>query len=203
MNPLILNNNIYRLHPVYDLYGADVDGNIIDIIKKVPINDDRKMRTIIVRKVKGMQPKQYKTDVFVWESHNGIKPRGMIITHVNKNEEDNRIDNLRLEKELRKSTYNKQPFDEQKYRNVECLKRWRDREWICQKCGAVKTNNTSRHHKRICPFTDKSFTEEEKENKKMNDKVWSKKMFKCSKCGKQYRNNYKSIHSRKCHSQEE
>lgn len=142
MSILRIDDKEYRLHPVYDLYGADVYGNIIDIITKTFINNNQKARNIIVRKVNGTKPKQYKTDVFIWETHNGIKSKRMTVNHINNNEQDNRIDNLRLDKIPRKvRTYgDKKPkpkrkdgdkktiSDEQKQRNDMCKKRWRERE---------------------------------------------------------------------------
>ena len=32
-----IENISYKIHPIYDLYGADKDGNIINIIKKAPM----------------------------------------------------------------------------------------------------------------------------------------------------------------------
>ena len=36
MTKIIIENRVYSVHPIYDLYAADSDGNVINIIKKVP-----------------------------------------------------------------------------------------------------------------------------------------------------------------------
>ena len=32
-----MSNSIYKIHPIYDLYAADENGNVINIVKKVPM----------------------------------------------------------------------------------------------------------------------------------------------------------------------
>ena len=36
MSKIEINQCVYNVHPVYDLYASDENGNIIHIIKKVP-----------------------------------------------------------------------------------------------------------------------------------------------------------------------
>ena len=36
MTTITINKCVYSVHSIYDLYAADSDGNIINIIKKVP-----------------------------------------------------------------------------------------------------------------------------------------------------------------------
>ena len=37
MNRIIVNNNVYRVHPVYTLYAASEDGQIIHVVKQKPL----------------------------------------------------------------------------------------------------------------------------------------------------------------------
>ena len=36
MTEIIINDCVYKLHPIYDLYAGSKDGNIINITKKYP-----------------------------------------------------------------------------------------------------------------------------------------------------------------------
>ena len=36
MSKIIFEKCVFSIHPIYDLYAADSDGNVINIIKKVP-----------------------------------------------------------------------------------------------------------------------------------------------------------------------
>ena len=58
MTRITINNCVYYVHPNYDLYAANNDGNIIHIIKKVPQKgnkDNRGYLRINVRKYGGKQ----------------------------------------------------------------------------------------------------------------------------------------------------
>ena len=42
MTKIEVNDCVYNIHPVYDLYGADSNGNITHIIKKIPNKGNKK-----------------------------------------------------------------------------------------------------------------------------------------------------------------
>ena len=89
---------VYSVHPIYDRYASEKDGNVINIIKKVPrigTRNNRDYLNYMVRKYGGKQ-KLYRVHRFVWECHNGIIPEGKVIDHINNNREDNRLCNLQL-----------------------------------------------------------------------------------------------------------
>ena len=199
MSMIRINNHEYSLHPVYDLYGADINGNIINIITKESVDIDQEMMNFKVKKLHG-KPKKYKITSFIWESYNGIKPKGMSIIHINNDEQDNRISNLQLKKIVKEKHLTD---DERLLQNKACAKRWREREWKCNKCGVVTNNNSSRHHRRVCPFSDKPLTEKEKQKKIKNNNTWSNKQHECQKCGVIIKNKSKWQHNKICNRQEE
>ena len=93
-----MNKCVYSVHPIYDLYASDENGNVIHIIKKVPIKGAKNHNGYMycsVRKYAGQQ-KVYQVHRFVWECFNGVVPEGKVIDHINNNREDNRLCNLQL-----------------------------------------------------------------------------------------------------------
>ena len=99
MTTITINNCVYFVHPVYDLYASDYDGNVINIIKKEPHKGNKTKKgylNVCVRKHAQPSYKNYQTHHFIWECFNGIIPEGFVIDHINKNKEDNRLWNLQL-----------------------------------------------------------------------------------------------------------
>ena len=90
---------VFSVHPIYNLYAGSKDGNVINIIKQVPHKGSKNHScylNVCVRKhgqsgVKGCQVHR-----FVWECFNGVIPEGKVIDHINNNKEDNRLCNLQL-----------------------------------------------------------------------------------------------------------
>lgn len=163
------------------------------------MNDDPNAVNIKVRKLHG-KSKQYRIDIFVWESYNGIKPKGMSITHINNDEKDNRVSN----QQAIKITKKKQLTDEERHRNDgACKARWKEKEYECPKCGKILKNNLRSYHRKICLFSDKPFTKEEKQYRKEIDYQWKHRQFKCPTSSSTYKNSYKSVHIRLCNRQEE
>ena len=99
MSKIEINDCVYKLHPVYDLYASDKNGNIINVIKKVP-SKGNKHRTgymmCTVRKYAQNGRKTCYVHRFVWECFNGVVPEGKVIDDINDNKEDNRLCNLQL-----------------------------------------------------------------------------------------------------------
>ena len=91
--------NDCTIHPVYDLYAGSKDGNIINIIKRVPHKGNKTHRGYLnfyMRKHGQSGQKAYQVHRFVWECFNGIIPEGKVIDHINNDKEDNRLCNLQL-----------------------------------------------------------------------------------------------------------
>ena len=99
MTKIEINQFVYSVHPIYDLYTSDENGNMINIIKKVPHKGNKSNRGYLkfeVRKHAQSGQKAYQAHRFVWECFNGVIPEGNVIDHINKNKEDNRLCNLQL-----------------------------------------------------------------------------------------------------------
>ena len=99
MTKIEINDCVYNIHPVYDLYGANKDGDIIQIIKKTTIKGNHNHRgymTCMVRKHGQNGQKNIFVHRFVWECFNGLIPDDKVIDHINDNKEDNRLCNLQL-----------------------------------------------------------------------------------------------------------
>ena len=99
MTTITINNCVYSVHPIYNLNAASQDGNIINIIKRVPHKGNKKNNGYImcvVRKHGQSGQKTYHVHRFVWECFNNVIPEGKVIDHINNNKEDNRLCNLQL-----------------------------------------------------------------------------------------------------------
>ena len=94
-----IKNVDYWRHPVYDLYAADMDGNVININRKVLRKGNKNNRGYLQLTVGGIKNKNRKTYYvhrFVYESIFGLIPEGFVIDHINSNKEDNTLINLQL-----------------------------------------------------------------------------------------------------------
>ena len=99
MTTITINKRVYSIHPIYDLYASDEDGNIINIIKKVPHKGNKNhigYLNVSVRKHGGKSQKTCQVHRFLWECFNGVIPEGKVIDHINNNKEDNHLCNLQL-----------------------------------------------------------------------------------------------------------
>ena len=99
MTEIIINNCVYKLHPIYDLYAGSKDGNIINITKKIPNIGNKNNRGYLICAVrKYAQPghKVYLVHRFIWECYNGLIPDEKVIDHINNKKDDNQLSNLQL-----------------------------------------------------------------------------------------------------------
>ena len=99
MTTITINNYVYNVLPLYDLYAACNDGNIINIIKKVPLQGHKHLNGYIgymVRKHAQKGKKKNYIHRFVWECFNSVIQEGKVIDHINTDKEDNRLCNLQL-----------------------------------------------------------------------------------------------------------
>jgi len=98
MTKIKIDNCVYFVHPIYDLYASSKDGNVIHIAKRLPHKGNKTHNGYLqvhVRKY-GEKQKNYHSHRFVFECFNGIIPEGKVIDHINNNKEDNRLVNLQL-----------------------------------------------------------------------------------------------------------
>ena len=137
-------------------------------------------------KVKTRNSRQIMYDklVFIWECHNGMKPEDKTVLHASDDDSDDELNNLQL-------------IDVSK-RNEIVMSRWRNREWVCQDCGYQTTNNASRHHRKVCKYSSKRYTDEEYDRLTKSRNKWRNQTFECHTCGKTYKNSYKTVHIALC-----
>ena len=128
MSKIEINDCVYKVHPIYDIYDSDEKGNIINIVKKVPSKGNKNncgYMQCMIRKYGGKQ-KTYFVHRFVWECFNGIIPEGKVIDQINDNKEDNRLCNLQLvtqQQNNKKSAKNRDyTFVANNHKNKKCVK---------------------------------------------------------------------------------
>ena len=105
MSNIEINDCVYKVHPVYNLYASDVNGNIIHLVKQVPFAGQKHKSgymLCMVRKHRQNGQKGYSVHRFVFECFNGLIPDGKVIDHVNNIKDDNRLCNLQLMTQKRK-----------------------------------------------------------------------------------------------------
>lgn len=96
MSKIVINSIEFKIHPVYDLYAADENGNIILFIKRVPHKGNDNSLQLNVRKHKQNGCKCYYIHWFIWEYYNGLIPDSKVIDHINDIKDDNRLCNIQL-----------------------------------------------------------------------------------------------------------
>ena len=75
MTTITIEKCVFSIHPIYDLYAADSDGNVINIIKRVPHKGNKNYEGYLkcgVRKHCQSGFKNYYVHRFVYECFNGI-----------------------------------------------------------------------------------------------------------------------------------
>ena len=129
MSNIKINNCVYKVYPVYNLYASDGNGNIIHLVKQVP-STGRKHKNgylfCMVRKHGQNGQKGYYVHRFVYECFNGIIPDGKVIDHVNNIKDDNRLCNLQLmsqQENCKKSAKRRDyTFAAKNHQNKKCVK---------------------------------------------------------------------------------
>lgn len=99
MTTITINECVFNVHQIYDLYASSKDGNVINIIKQVPHKGNKNNSGYMccsIRKHGQSGQKKYQVHRFVWECFNGIIPDGLEIDHINNIRDDNRLCNLQL-----------------------------------------------------------------------------------------------------------
>ena len=128
MISISMNKYVYHVHPIYDLYASDEDGNIMNIIKKLPFKGHKQHNGYLqcmIRKYGGKY-KAYYVHRFVWGCFNGDIPEGKVIDHINKDKKDNRLCNLQLitqQENCKKSAEKRHyTFTSKNHENKKCVK---------------------------------------------------------------------------------
>ena len=70
MSKIEINECVYNIHPIYDLYASDKNGNVISIVKKVPTKGVKHVSGYLyccVRKHAQKGQKTHQVHRFVWE----------------------------------------------------------------------------------------------------------------------------------------
>ena len=128
MSKIIIDNRAYHIHPIYNLYAASKDGNVIHIVKRVPHSGTKNgggYMNVMVRKHGESGQKRYYVHRFVWESFNGEIPAGLEIDHINNDGCDNRLSNLQLltpKQNCKKSAENRDYKLANYRKNKKCVK---------------------------------------------------------------------------------
>ena len=129
MSNIEINNCVYKVHPVYNLYASDENGNIIHLVRQVPSPGQKHNSgylVCIVRKHGQNGQKNFLVHRFVYECFNGIIPDGKVIDHVNNIKDDNRLCNLQLmsqQENCKKSAKRRDyTFVAKNHQNKKCVK---------------------------------------------------------------------------------
>ena len=129
MNKIKIENCVYKVHPVYNLYASDENGNIIHLVRQVPSPGQKHKSgylVCIVRKHGQNGQKNFFVHRFVYECFNGIIPDGKVIDHVNNIKDDNRLCNLQLmsqQENCKKSAKRRDyTFAAKNHQNKKCVK---------------------------------------------------------------------------------
>ena len=124
-----LNNCVYKVHPVYNLYASDGNGNIIHLVKQVPSagqNHKNGYLFCMVRKHGQKWQKGYYVHRFTWECFNGLILDGKVVDHINNKRDDNRLCNLQLittsENNKKSSRFRDYTFVKDNHLNKKCVK---------------------------------------------------------------------------------
>ena len=129
MTTITINECVYKIHPIYNLFAGSKDGNFIHIIKQVPHRGNENhygYLNCMVRKHGQSSYKNFKVHRFIWECFNGIIPEGKEIDHINDKRDDNRLCNLQLltrQENCKKSAkYRDYTFIANNNKNRKCVK---------------------------------------------------------------------------------
>ena len=129
MSNIEINNCVYKVHPVYNLYASDGNGNIIHLVRQVPSPGQKHKSGYLVCRVRkhGQNgQKNYYVHRFAYECFNGIIPDGKVIDHVNNIKDDNRLCNLQLmtqQENCKKSAKRRDyTFAAKNHQNKKCVK---------------------------------------------------------------------------------
>lgn len=97
MVEIVIDNVSFKIHPVYNLFAASKNGQIIHIVKQIPQYGHIHRTGYLycnVRSFGQKNQKTYQAHRFVWECYNGMIQENKVIDHINNVKNDNRLENL-------------------------------------------------------------------------------------------------------------
>ena len=124
MSKIIVDKCVYSVHPVYDLYASDENGNIIHILKKIQTKGNKQRNGYMgcrIRKYYGGF-ESYKIHRFIYECFNGLIPEGKVIDHINNDKEDNRLCNTPQQNCKKSAKDRDYSFVANNHKNRKCVK---------------------------------------------------------------------------------
>ena len=146
MSKIEMEKCVYRIHPVYDLYTSDKNGNIVNIVKKIPMTGTKNNRGYLLCGVRKHGQKGYKTCLthrFIWECFNGSITDNKVIDHINNIKDDNRLCNLQLVTQQQNCEKSAKDRDYSYTKNIK-------REKKCVKATNTNTNEVSYYDSLYC-----------------------------------------------------
>lgn len=129
MVKITIDECVYNVHPIYNLYAGSKDGTLINIIKQKPIQGNKQNMGYLccyVRRHGQSGQKRYCVHRFIWECFNGVIPDNKVIDHINKDKQDNRLCNLQLmtqQENCKKAAKDRDyTFASYNHKNKKCVK---------------------------------------------------------------------------------
>ena len=129
MDKIEIKNCVYKVHPVYNLYASDENGNIIHMVKQVPFIGKKHKSGYLLCMVRKHAQKGQKCCLvhrFVYECFNSLIPDGKVVDHINNLKDDNRLCNLQLmtqQENCKKSAKRRDyTFAAKNHQNKKCVK---------------------------------------------------------------------------------
>lgn len=126
MSEIKINEKTYRLHQNYSLYGADENGNIINIVKQKPMKGVQMQNGYLGCSVRKYNQKGFKFMLvhrFVWEYFNGPIQKDKVVDHINDIKNDNRLCNIQMitpKENCQKSAKNRDCSN--MFKTIKCIK---------------------------------------------------------------------------------
>ena len=98
MNKITINECVYNIHPIYNLYAVSENGEILHICKNIKMKGNNNHTGYLVCNAKKCSRKSKPISIhrFIWECFNGVIPTNKVGDHINNDKTDNRLCNLQL-----------------------------------------------------------------------------------------------------------
>ena len=123
-----IQNVIYKIHPIYNMYAGAKNGSVIHIKERNPLFGNKHTTGYLTCTVRISKEKQkgFFVHRFIYECFNGIIPKNKVIDHVNDIKSDNRLCNLQImtqqENNLKSSKKRDYKFAAKNNKNRKCIK---------------------------------------------------------------------------------
>ena len=127
MSEIIVNNCVFKTHPIYTQYALSRDGYVIHITNRVPTKGFENNNGYMMQRVWKFDELKQKTvyiHQLVWQTYIGEIQIGKEIDHIDNDRKNNKLDNLQLlnhSENCKKAVKSKHDF-KSKFKNRKCLK---------------------------------------------------------------------------------